>query len=397
MSNTTAANAAATVKDPITAEEVQAHADALFTDSLAWLQTHWLQILIAVGIAAAIVALLHAARGIGMKLCRRPGLADGWGGVIGRAIARTGNFFMVMLAARLVAGYAAAPPVVSSTITFLFTVAAVFQAAIWARELILGTIENRSRADEHATLGSAFGLIRLLVTFALFAIALIVVLDNLGVNITGLVAGLGVGGIAIGLAAQGIFADLFAALAIIFDRPFRVGDKVQYDNTTGVIMAIGLKSTRIRAFTGEERVIANKNLLDKEIQNTSNRDHVRIRLPIGVAYETPPETLAALPAMLTSIVEAEKATVARASFETFSPSSIDFVLEFDIPGDNWPLAHATRDKVIVAILRRFADEGITIPFPTQTTYTAAPDGRLIMPYPERQPPARAATNDGGTV
>ncbi|MGK6321140.1 mechanosensitive ion channel family protein [Sphingomonas sp. DT-204] len=397
MSNTTVANAAAPAKDPITAVELQAHANALFTDSLSWLQTHWLQILIAVGIAAAIAALLHAARSIGMKLCRRPRLADGWGGVIGRAIARTGNFFIVMTAAQLVVGYAAAPPVVSSTITFLFTVAAVFQAALWARELILGTIENRSRVDDRAMLGSAFGLIRLLVTFALFAIALVVVLDNLGVNITGLVAGLGVGGIAIGLAAQGIFADLFAALAIIFDRPFRVGDKVQYDNTSGVIMAIGLKSTRIRAFTGEERVIANKNLLDKEIQNTSNRDHVRIRLPIGVAYETPPETLAALPAMLTDIVEAEKATVARASFETFGPSSIDFVLEFDVPGDDWPLAHATRDKVIVAILRRFADEGITIPFPTQTTYTAAPDGRLVMPYPEKQPAARVVPNGGETA
>ncbi|RZI38408.1 mechanosensitive ion channel, partial [Herbaspirillum sp. HC18] len=135
------------------------------------------------------------------------------------------------------------------------TVASVFQAAIWARELILGTIEHRTQSEHYSgeALLSAMGLIRLLVTAVLFAIALVVVLDNLGVNVTGLVAGLGVGGIAIGLAAQGIFGDLFAALAIIFDRPFRRGDKISYGNTSGVIESIGLKSTRIRAFTGELR------------------------------------------------------------------------------------------------------------------------------------------------
>ena len=134
-----------------------------------------------------------------------------------------------MLAAQLVSGYAARTAARSTTtINFLFTIAAVFQAAIWARELILGVIEHRTarRGLFGRALGSAMGLIRLLVTFALFAIALIVVLDNLGVNVTGLVAGLGVGGIAIGLAAQGIFADLFAALAIIFDKPFRRGDVI---------------------------------------------------------------------------------------------------------------------------------------------------------------------------
>src|SRR3546814_470956 len=126
-------------------------------------------------------------------------------------------------------------------------------------------------------------LIRLLVSVVVFAIAIVVLLDNLGVNVTGLVAGLGVGGIAIGLAAQGIFADLFAALAIIFDRPFSKGDQVSYGDSSGTIEAIGLKSTRIRAYTGELRIIANKNLLDKEILNVSGRDHIRLPFTIGVA------------------------------------------------------------------------------------------------------------------
>jgi small-conductance mechanosensitive channel len=307
--------------------------------------------------------------------------------ILGHAIARTNLFFIVTLAAQLVSGYAGAPGEVARTISFLFTIASTFQAAIWARELILGAIEHRTQSEHYSgeALLSAMGLIRLLVTAVLFAVALVVVLDNLGVNVTGLVAGLGVGGIAIGLAAQGIFGDLFAALAIIFDRPFRRGDKIAYDNTTGIIEAIGLKSTRIRAFTGELRIISNRNLLDKEIQNQTVRHHVRLSLTIGVAYETPPETLARVPQMLTEIVEGEGSKVARASFESFGASSLDFVLQFDVPGDDWPTAHATRNRVLVTLMKRFAAEGISIPYPTQTTYTAAPDGTLVMPYPQIQP------------
>jgi len=386
MTNKTAAAEKAAGID---AAAIETQTRAFFADGIAWIQSHWLQILIAAGIAALIVVILHVLRRWGMKLCEKSVGPAGWGTILGRTVARTGHFFIIMVAAKLVSGYANPPEALGRTINFLFTLAAVFQAAIWAREVILGAIEKRTESENYhgEALLSALGLIRLLVTFALFAIALVVVLDNLGVNVTGLVAGLGVGGIAIGLAAQGIFADLFAALAIIFDRPFRRGDNIAYDQTKGTIEAIGLKSTRIRAFTGEERIIANKQLLDKEIQNTSMRDHIRISLPIGVAYETPPETLERIPAMLREIVEAAGAKVARASYNAFSASSVDLVLEFDLHGNDWDKAHATRDRVMIGILRRFAAEGITIPYPTQTAYTAAPDGTLIYPYPESERPS----------
>lgn len=392
--NNTAAAAQKTAQ--ATSENFQLQAQTLWNDSVAWLGSHWLQILIAVGIATAIVLLLHLLRRWGMKLCEKSVGPAGWGTILGRAVAKTGNFFIVMVAAKLVSGYANPPEMLGKTIDFLFTLAAVFQAALWARELILGAIEKRTESENYhgEALLSALGLIRLLVTFALFAIALVVVLDNLGVNVTGLVAGLGVGGIAIGLAAQGIFADLFAALAIIFDRPFRRGDSIAYDQTKGTIEAIGLKSTRIRAFTGEERIIANKQLLDKEIQNASMRDHIRIALPIGVAYETPPETLERIPAMLREIVEGAGAHVARASYNAFGASSVDLVLEFDLPGNDWDTAHATRDRVMIEILRKFAAEKITIPYPTQTAFTAAPDGTLIYPYPDVQPVVRVDKEDG---
>ncbi|MCP3735116.1 mechanosensitive ion channel family protein [Sphingomonas sp. RP10(2022)] len=387
--NTTAAKA------PIfDADDVQGQVQDLYVASEVWLHTHWLQILIAFATGAVIVVALHGLRKLGERLCGKhiaggTPLRRGWGMIVGRAVTRTSNFFIVMLAAKLVVGYAGAPSQVATTVNFLWTVASVFQAAIWARELILGAIEHRTSSEHYSgeALLSAMGLIRLLVTVALFAVALVVVLDNLGVNVTGLIAGLGVGGIAIGLAAQGIFGDLFAALAIIFDRPFRRGDKISYGTTSGVIESIGLKSTRIRAFTGELRVISNKQLLDKEIQNTSVRDHIRIQFTIGAAYETPPDTLARIPAMLREIAEGEGGKVARSSFESFGASSLDFVLQFDIPGDDWATAHPMRDRVMVSIMTRFAAEGIVIPYPTQTTYTAAPDGTLVMPYAVADRPA----------
>ena len=379
--NTAAAKSAAI--DPSAIGE---QTGALITSSIQWMQGHWLQIAIAAGIGTAIALSLFWLRSLGPRLAARSTSGKGWSAVLGRAVERTSAFFIVMLTARLVSGYTQPPVDVATTIEFLFTIAAVFQAAIWARELILGAIEHRTRGEVVGEgLSSALGLIRILVSFVVFAIALVVVLDNLGVNVTGLVAGLGVGGIAIGLAAQGIFADLFAALSIIFDRPFRRGDSVSYDGTNASVEEIGLKSTRMRSFTGEVRVIANKQLLDKEIQNHNLRNHRRAKFAIGVTYQTPPDVCARIPGLLREIVEAHDRTFVRAGFTGFGASSLDFEVEFDSNGADYAAFYDGRTAIGIAILQRFNDDGIEIAYPTQTTFTAAPDGRLIMPYPQVQP------------
>lgn len=365
--------------------DVSTQLQDIWASSLAWFQAYWLQIIIAAVIAVTIVTALYALRRLGTKLCGPERSRGDWLVVIGRVVSKTTNYFIIMVAIRAVDGYAQTPPTLDRFITFLFTLAAVIQGAIWAREFILGAITHRTSAEHFQgdAIINAMELIRLLVSVVVFAVAAVVLLDNLGVNVTGLVAGLGVGGIAIGLAAQGIFGDLFAALAIIFDRPFSKGDQISFGGSSGTIEAIGLKSTRIRAYTGELRIIANKNLLDKEILNVSGRDHIRLPFTIGVAYETPADTLARIPAILKEVVEAEGGKAARAGFETFGPSSLDFALLVDVPGKDWSVAHPLRDRLMVSIVKRFAEEGISIPYPTQTTFTAAPDGRLIMPYPEK--------------
>lgn len=352
-----------------------------------WLAIHYLQILIAIGAGILIYIGLAALRQFGKRWRGERGDPLGYANVLGRAVSRTTHFFMILVAARLVSGYADPPAALGKTIAFLFTIAAVLQCAIWAREIILGLIERKTLAEDGQgeTLANAMGLIRVLVTFALFAIATIVVLDNLGVNVTGLVAGLGIGGIAIGLAAQGIFSDLFAALSIIFDKPFRRGETINYDTTTATVEKIGLKSTRLRALTGEKKVISNANLLQKEITSYFTLDHRRIKFAIGVIYQTPPEIAEQIPDILKKIVTELGGDFVRSGFISFGASSLDFEVEFDVRLPNWDAIYIIRHKIGLAILKQFNERGIEFAYPTQTTFTSAPDGRMIMPYAEVQP------------
>jgi len=362
----------------------------MWHSTIAWFQLHYIQILIAVGAATIIYLALATLRRIGTKHRGRRGDPLGLGNVLSRAAARTTQYFMIMVAARLVVVFADAPASLDKTVTFFFTIAVVVQAAIWAREIILGLIERKTLADDGQgeTLANAMGLIRILVTFALFAIAAIVVLDNLGVNVTGLVAGLGIGGIAIGLAAQGIFSDLFAALSIIFDKPFRQGETITYDTTTATVEKIGLKSTRLRAMSGEKKVMSNANLLQKEITSYQTLDHRRIKFPIGVIYQTAPDLAAEIPSILKTIIEELGGNFVRSGFIGFGASSLDFEVEFDVYLPGWDEIYLVRHKIGLAVLREFNARGIEFAYPTQTTFTAAPDGRMIMPYAEVQPVRR---------
>ena len=371
-----------------------------------WVSANSLDLVLA-GFAAVLIGLvLIALRRYGHRLIKDRDQVDGtaltpgqrpivsWRTVFGRVLARTSLFFIAVAAIKLVSAQAEAPPFLQRTIDIVFIVAAALQAAIWGRELVLGFIQQRIHEDEdRGRLSSAIGIIRLLVTVTLFAIAIIVILDNLGVNVTGLVAGLGIGGIAIGLAAQGIFSDLFAALSIIFDRPFRRGDMISFGNppTTGTVEQIGLKSTRVRSLNGEEVVISNAKLLDQPLQNWAVLDRRRAVLNFGLVYQTSPDLLERLPGELEAIVARQpKASFERANIAQFGPSAVDFELIFHVAGTDLGQFAQVRHEVMLAILRRIAELGAAIAYPTQTTFTAAPDGTLVMPYaPPKDAPGPA--------
>jgi len=348
-----------------------------------WIATNSVDILIASAAALVIALILLGLRSFGQRILRDDRPDGKWRGIFARVLSKTTLFFIVAASVALVAEHAETPPNLLRVIEILFIVAASVQAAIWARELILGLIEHRvGDTDEHSTLGSAIGIIRLLVTVGLFAIAIILILSNLGVNVTGLVAGLGIGGIAIGLAAQGIFSDLFAALAIIFDRPFRRGDTIRYDTTTGTVEHIGLKTTRLRSLDGQQVVMSNTNLLNKEINNFALLEHRRFLLVLGVVYQTPIEQLRAIPDIVAAIVgRHDKTSLVRCGMRGFGPSSLDFEVQFEVQGADYEYAFATRAAVCLEILTAFNEAGIQFAYPTQTSFTAAPDGTLVMPYP----------------
>jgi small-conductance mechanosensitive channel len=364
-------------------DSLDGQAQLLWADMAAWLSSHSVQILLSLIAGVVIVALLLGVRWLGVRICGTDPTHTHWRSVVGRVLAGTRLWFMIAVAARLVANYSLAPELVANTVVAFFTIATTLQVALWVRELVLGVIEHRAGTlDENSGLGSAIGIIRLLVTIAIFAIALVVVLDNLGVNVTGLVAGLGIGGIAIGLAAQGIFSDLFSALSIIFDKPFRRGDSIRWDKTTGKVEQIGLKTTRIRSITGEEVVISNTNLLSKELHNLARLNRRRIVQAFGIAYQTPPETCARIPAIVEEVVSScDKCVLIRCGMTGYGASSLDFSFEFDVKSEVWQKVFEARHQVLVALLQRFSRDGIEFAYPTQISFTAAPDGTLIMPYP----------------
>lgn len=363
-------------------EAILPRLESYWTTLVTWVEGNAVELGIAVAAAVVVFLLLSWLKRIAAKVARESEQRAELKSIIARTLARTSKFFRVMVAVEVVNRYANAPDMLTRTVDVLFTIAATIQIAVWLREIILGLIERRVSDGQHErdTLASAMVLIRLSVSFALFAIAAIVILDNLGVNVTGLIAGLGVGGIAIGLAAQGIFSDLFAAISIIFDKPFRRGDTVTYDTTTARVEKIGMKSTRLRALTGEEKIIANSKLLEKEITNNTLTVYRRVVFPINLVYQTPPAVAAGVPDLLKEIVEAHGSEFIRAGFSTFGPSSLDFQLVFDVNSDDVEEMFKARHAIGIAIVERFARDGIEFAYPTQTTFTAAPDGALVMPY-----------------
>lgn len=272
-----------------------------------WLDANREGLSIGLLVGIGFVAVMLILRLLGERSVQRDPDGFGWKSVIGRVFAKTSVAFMVLAAAEAISTYTEPPQKLARLVHILFVIAFALQGAIWGRELILGVIGRRV-ADEkgQGSLASAMAIIRVLTSIALFAIAGILILDNLGVNVTALVAGLGIGGIAIGLAAQGIFSDLFAALSILFDRPFKKGDTIRYDQSTGTVERIGLKTTRLRSLTGEQLIMANTKLLEREIHNMAAAKGRRVTIYMAVSGEASAKSIDVVTAAATKAVEAQK-------------------------------------------------------------------------------------------
>ena len=370
------------VKLPIIEKDIGEQLEALTTDTYHWVADDSRDALSAVWIATALYLLFYGLRWGVVRMISPHHPVTTWQGFLRRVVKKTRSPFIALTSAYLVTHLVVTPVPLRAFINFFFTIACAVQGAIWLREIVLALVERRAApgSEDHGTLASAMGIITILVNVVVWVLATILVLDNLGVNVTALVAGLGVGGIAIGLAAQGIFSDLFAALSILFDRPFRVGDTISYGTSTGTVEAIGLKTTRIRALSGEQLIIANTKLLDQQVSNLRRITERRVAMQFGVTYQTAPAQLAAIPGVIAALVNAQPdCRFDRAHLRNFGASSLDFEFVFHLERPEFELLLDAQQAMVLGLVGRFAEMGIYFAYPTQTSFTAAPDGRFIDP------------------
>jgi len=327
----------------------------------AWIGQNGEALLIGLAVAAGLVIVMLVLRSIGQRVRNRDPNCSTWRSVIGHVLAKTTVLFMIIAALDTVASYVEPPPLISRTIGVAFIIAFALQGAVWARELALGAIGRAAGDEDEHGISNARSVIRVLVSVAVFALALVVILDNLGVNVTGLIAGLGIGGIAIGLAAQGIFADLFAALSILFDKPFKRGDTIRYDNSTGTVERIGLKTTRLRSITGEQLIMANTKLLEREIHNLAEASARRMTLIFAVASDTPADKLQRTPGVAReSVATIKSCKPVRCVATGIGAGATAFELVYDDRTlDNNRVAE-NRSAILIDLIERLRGEQVEI-------------------------------------
>jgi len=203
----------------------------------------------------------------------------------------------------------------------------------------------------------------------LWAVVILLVVQNLGYDITALIAGLGIGGIAIAFALQGILSDVFASFSIYFDKPFQTGDFIIVGDDMGTIKHIGLKSTRIQTLEGEELIMSNKELTEARIHNYRGFKKRRVTFSFGIKYETPTKKVREIPQMVRDIIgNIELAEIQRIHFTDFGDSSLNFGTVYYITSGDFTVHKDIQHEINIALMERFEKEGIEFAYPTQTLF-----------------------------
>lgn len=268
----------------------------------------------------------------------------------------------------------ALPEVLTTWLRVVAWIALLIQVAIWADALItfLLTTYQEEHVEEDADRVTTARALSVVARLCLYAIVVLLALDNIpGIEVTALIGSLGVTGIAVALAVQNILGDLFASLSIALDKPFVIGDLIVVGDDRGSVEHIGLKTTRIRSLSGEQLIIGNSDLLGSRIRNYGRMGDRRVVFSIGVAAETPHEKLQQIPTMIREIIESQpQARFDRTHFKAFGDFSLDFEVVYQVVEPDYALYMDIQQAINLAILQRFAEEDIQLPYPTQTVYIA---------------------------
>lgn len=248
----------------------------------------------------------------------------------------------------------------------LFTMLAVLFAQNLAQYLLVGIwLRGVPEEERRRTVG---GLLPALKVF-LWGLGAVFLLDNLGFQITAVITGLGIGGIAIGLAAQAVLGDLFSYYSILLDRPFEIGDFIIVGDFMGTVEHVGIKTTRIRSLSGEQLVFSNSDLTGSRVKNYKRMQRRRIVFQVGVTYSSSVEQLqAGVEAIRAIFAEIPEATLDRAHFFRFGAFSLDYEVVYFVESANYNVYMDVQQRINLALKERFEGIGLSFAFPTQTLH-----------------------------
>ena len=296
-----------------------------------------------------------------------------WDDVVVMALGKTKALFLMILTISAGSSLLELPSRVRSAIEGISILALVIQGGIWVSAAFTAWLSAYTRKEMEtdrraATTLSALGFV---VKLVLWSVIVLVALDNVGVDISTLVAGLGIGGVAVALATQNVLGDLFASLSILLDKPFVLGDFIIVDQHLGSVEKIGLKTTRIRSLWGEQVIFSNNDLLKSRLRNFGRMLERRVVFGVGVTYQTPRAKLARIPGILREAVEAQKQVrFDRSHLKEYGDFSIKFEVVFYVLAPEYNLYMDIQQAVYLRIHEVFEQEGIEFAYPTQTLYLA---------------------------
>lgn len=348
----------------------------------------WAWLLTAVVAVVVLVAMRVALGLVRGRLRRRLETRDGPAtSAAMEIIARTSWLILFLIAILLSARMTGVIAPWAVAASHLWFVLAALQVALWIdRAITVGLVRSLvTRVGGRAVTAM---LLALLLRILLWAMAVLAMLDNLGVNITALVASLGIGGVAVALAVQTILSDLFASIAIGLDKPFEVGDFIVFGSVAGSIEHIGLKTTRIRSLGGEQIVCSNTELLKQTIQNYKRMQQRRIVFGFTISYRTPPDSVAAVPAIVREQIEEDPDTkFDRAHFASFGENGFVFEAVYYVMTADYNRYMDIQQRVNLGLLRQLSQASIDFALPERRVRLSRERAR-----PEDDAPAPASAS-----
>lgn len=286
----------------------------------------------------------------------------------------TTRVFMFAIAIYLALRWLKIPPRAEKLVDTSILVVTWWQVGHWLSALVRHLIEVRRGREFAGTEGAAsLNILRFVAVMIVWIIAVLMLLTNLGVKVGPLIAGLGIGGVAIALALQNLLGDLFASLSIALDKPFRVGDFLAIGEERGTVEQIGIKSTRLRSVTGEQIVMSNGDVLKSRVRNYGLIPERRAELQLRIAYETPRKLIAEVPKMIEAAIRAEnKVRFERAHFARYGDYAFIFEAVYYVQDSELQAFMDAQQSINLRLLDEFSRRGVTLAYPTSRSMAIQP-------------------------